>query len=150
MWLHLLFAAGFLTVVVGVWFGVYCWLNPRLDAPDGKARVTGTCGDTMEIELRFRDNRVVESTHWTNGCVFSLNCISSASHLTKGKTPEDILDISPEVIAESIGGLPKDHMHCATLAVGALREAVNDYMKRCICQHDSPPPRYPKKYLSKP
>lgn len=150
MWLHLLFAAGFLTVVVGIWFGLYCWLNPRLDAPDGKARVTGSCGDTMEIRLRFRDNKVVESTHWTNGCVFSLNCICSAADLTEGKTPEEILDIAPEIIAESIGGLPKDHMHCATLAVATLREAVNDYMKHCAGQHGRPLPRFTSKHVTKP
>jgi NifU-like protein involved in Fe-S cluster formation len=150
MWLHLLVAAGFLTVVVGIWFGVYCWLNPRLVAPDGKSRVTGSCGDTMEIRLRFRDNRVAESTHWTNGCVFSLNCISSAAQLTEGKTAEEILDISPETVAESIGGLPKDHMHCATLATATLREAVHDYMKNCVHKPDKPFPRFATKHFPKP
>lgn len=104
----------------------------------------------MEIRLRFRNNRVVESTHWTNGCTFSLNCISSAAHLTQKKTPEEILDIAPETIAESIGGLPEDHMHCATLAVATLREAINDYMKHCACKSDRPLPRFTSEHPPKP
>jgi len=130
MWVHLLVASGVLSAVVLLWFGIYVWLNPRLANPDGEASVTGTCGDTMELHLKFRANKVSETTHWTNGCVFSLNCIVAAADLAKGKTPEELLDILPERIVDSIGGLPSDHMHCATLAVAALKEAVNDYMKK--------------------
>ena len=149
MVLNLLCAVGILMAVVGTWFGVYYWLNPRMDAPDGKAALTGSCGDTMEIRLRFRHNKVAESTHWTNGCIFSLNCISSAAHLCEGKTAEEILDIAPETIAASIGGLPKDHMHCATLAAAALREAVNDYMKKSVGPSRGSLPRFTKKHSSK-
>jgi NifU-like protein involved in Fe-S cluster formation len=130
MWLHILFASGLLTVVVGAWFLAYYWLNPRLNSPDGEARLTGTCGDTMEIQLRFRDNKVSKTTHWTNGCVYSLNCVYAAAQYAEGKTPAEILDVEPEIIGKSIGGLPKDHMHCATLAAATLREAINDYMKK--------------------
>lgn len=130
MWLNLLFAAGVLIAIVGAWFGLHYWLNPYLEAPDGKASVTGECGDTMEIRLRFSENRVTETSHWTNGCTFSLNCISVAALLAKGKTPEDVLDIDADIIQKSIGGLSTDHMHCATLAVATLRKAIDDYMRK--------------------
>ncbi|MBW2175131.1 MAG: iron-sulfur cluster assembly scaffold protein [Deltaproteobacteria bacterium] len=110
MWLNLLIASGLLVLIVGLWFGVYYWLNPCLDDPDGKASVTGECGDTMEIRLRFSGNRVAETSHWTNGCTFSLNCISSAALLAKGKTLEEAIDIDPDTIQKSIEGLPTDHM----------------------------------------
>ena len=101
----------------------------------------------MELRLRFRHNKVTEATHWTNGCVFSLNCISAAAHLAEGKTAEEILDISPENIAESIGGLPKDHMHCATLAVATLQEAVNDHMRKSVNKPPAcPVPGFNSKY----
>ena len=132
MWLNLLFASILLIVVVGLWFGVHYWLNPRLESPDGKARVTGTCKDTMEIRLRFHDNQVAETSYWTSGCVYSLNCICAAADLAKGKTLEEVFDIDPHDIQEAIGGLPTDHMHCATLAVHALQEAVNDYMRKSL------------------
>ncbi len=85
----------------------------------------------MDIRLKFRQNRVEEATHFTSGCVYSLNCVAAAAALAKGKTPEDVLDIDADVIQKSIGGLPTDHMHCATLAVATLREAIDDYMKKC-------------------
>jgi nitrogen fixation NifU-like protein len=130
MWFHLLVGGGVLSAVVILWFGIYAWLNPRLADPDSEASVTGSCGDTMELRLKFRANRVSETSHWTNGCVFSLNCIVAAADLAKGKTPEALLDVMPENIVDSIGGLATDHMHCATLAVATLKEAVNDYMKK--------------------
>ncbi|MBW2107260.1 MAG: iron-sulfur cluster assembly scaffold protein [Deltaproteobacteria bacterium] len=132
MWLHLVIAGAVMALVVGIWFAVYYWLTPHLESPDGKARVLGTCGDTMELCLKFSNGRVVKTSHWTNGCVFSMNCLASAASQAEGKTPEQILDISPETIRDAIGGLPSDHMHCATLAVDTLHEAVNDYMKKSM------------------
>ena len=123
---------GVLMAIVGIWFWAHYRMNPRLDAPDGKARVTGRCGDTMEICLQFEDDRVVESTCWTNGCTSSLNCVVAAADLAKGKTPQALLDIDADAIQEVIGGLPEESMHCAELAAETLHSAVDDYMKRSI------------------
>ena len=129
---HFLAGSGVLVIIVCLWFGVYYLRNPRIANPDGKARITGSCGDTMELRLRFRGNKVEKATHWTNGCTFSLNCLLSTAVLAEGKTPGELLDIAPETIRDAIGGLPNDHMHCATLAVETLKEAVNDYMKKNV------------------
>lgn len=126
--LWFLFIAGTLFVVLGLWFLVYYILNPHLEDPHGKARLTGICGDTMEIGLQLRDNRVVKASFWTDGCLYSLNCVCAAAELAKGKDPDEILDIDAEVIRERIGGLPKDHMHCARLAAETLLAAVDNYM----------------------
>jgi len=128
-WYNIFFGAGILAVVTVVWFVVYYWLNPHLSKPNGKARITGTCGDTMEICLEFKRDKVVDSSHWTNGCAYSLNCVCAAADLARGKSPEEILDIDGEVIRESVGGLPGDYMHCATLAAQTLYAAVDEYMK---------------------
>ncbi len=138
MWLNLLFATALLIVIVGLWFGVYYWLNPVLDNPDGTGRVTGECKDTMEIRVKFRQNRVSRTSHWTNGCVFSVNCLSAAVDLAKGRTPEEVLDIDAYAVQKSIGELPTDHMHCATLAVATLREAVDDYMRKSTGKGSTP------------
>ena len=148
MWLNLLFASILLIVVVGLWFGVHWWLNPRLEDPDGQASIIGECKDTMEIRLKFSRNRVSETSHWTNGCVYSLNCICAAADLAKGKTPEEVLDIDADAIQKSIGGLPTDHMHCATLAVATLQEAINDYVGKSMGKPltRSRFPRYSKRH----
>ncbi|MDM8548600.1 iron-sulfur cluster assembly scaffold protein [Desulfobacterales bacterium HSG2] len=117
-------------VVVGIWFAVYYWLNPRLDAPDAKACITGPCGDTMEIRLQFEKNKVVKTSHWTNGCAYSFNCALAAADIAEGKSPEEILDIDADMIQKSIGGLPKDHIHCASLAARTLHSAIDDYMRK--------------------
>jgi NifU-like protein involved in Fe-S cluster formation len=124
----LLAGCGVILVIAGIWFAVYYRLNPGTQTASGKARITGTCGDTMEISLSFQHDRVVASTHWTDGCVYSLNCVWIAAELAKGKTPQAILDIDADTIEKSVGGLSRDHFHCAGLAAETLHGAVDDYM----------------------
>lgn len=121
--------AGVLLAVALLWFAVYYWLNPHLSHPDGKARITGSCGDVMEIRLAFENHTVVDVSQWTNGCVHSYNCVLAAADLAKNKTPEEIFDIRAEAVRDAVGGLPEDHMHCADLAVETLYAAVDDYMR---------------------
>ncbi len=128
----LLAGTAILTSVVGIWFAVYWWLNPRLDAPDAEARITGACGDTMEIRLLFEKDAVTETSHWTDGCIYSVNCVLAATDLAKGKSPEAILDIDADAICSAIGDLPKDHRHCASLAASTLHSAIDDYMRRRV------------------
>jgi len=126
---NMLIAGGVLVVIVVAWFLVYYWLNPHLEKADGKACVTGRCGDTMEIRLTFAGNRVAETSYQTNGCVYSLNCVCAAADLAKGKTPDEILAIDADLIQASMGGLPRDHMDCASLAAETLQAALDDYMR---------------------
>jgi len=126
MWL--LIGGGILSIIVGLWFLVTYWLTPHMRNPDGKARITGRCGDTMELYLKFRKDRVTESAYWTDGCIYSLNCVSSAAELAKGKSPDEILEIDADLIQKTIGGLPRDQIHCAQLAVETLGAALEDYM----------------------
>ena len=61
------------------------WRNPkfngRMPDPDGMGRVTGECGDTMEIYLKFKDNRVADASYFTDGCASSMVSGSFASEL---------------------------------------------------------------------
>ena len=124
-----LLGIGILTTIVLLWFLLTYWLSPHVESPDGKARITGSCGDTMEISLKFRNERVTEAAYWTNGCAYSLNCICAAADMAKGKTPDEILVVDPELIQQSVGGLPQDQMHCARLSVETLHTALEDYMQ---------------------
>ena len=65
-------------------------LIARVNHPDGKACITGKCGDTMEIRLKFYEDRVSKTSHWTDGCAYSLNCVLAAANLARGKTPDEI------------------------------------------------------------
>ncbi len=132
-------AAAVLMVIVGLWFGIYYFLTPHVKEPDGMSHVTGSCGDTMEIRIKFKNNKIDEISEWTDGCLFSVNCLHAAANLAKGKKAEEALDIDYNAIQKAIGGLPKDHMHCATLAAATLNEAINNYMKKISNGSDSVP-----------
>jgi len=110
------------------------WRNPlymgALNAPDGYARVTGPCNDTMEIFLRFRQEKVTEASFQTDGCGSSAVCGSFAAEMAHGKTPDELLDVTGEAILKKLGGLPKEEEHCAFLAGETLQEALSNYMKK--------------------
>jgi len=108
------------------------WLKPlymgAFDNPDGHGRITGSCGDTMQIFLRFENDKVKEASFQTDGCGSSTVCGSFAAELSLGKSPDEILDITGEAILKELGGLPEEERHCAFLSADALQEALNDYM----------------------
>ena len=51
------------------------------------------------------------------------------SELAKGRDLDQALELGPEEVVAALGGLPKDHMHCARLAVNTLGEAIADYYR---------------------
>jgi nitrogen fixation NifU-like protein len=116
------------------------WLNPvfrgRLNNPDGYARLKGVCGDTMEIFLKFEEDRVKEASFLTDGCGSSTVCGSVAAELSVGRTPDEILEITGEAIKEKLGRLPKEDEHCAFLAAETVQEALNAYMMKQAQQRD--------------
>jgi nitrogen fixation NifU-like protein len=130
-WKHILVAAVVLFVIVGIWVAVLQRWNPALgamDTPDATAYLRGSCGDAMEISLRFKDGRVVDAKYWTDGCRFSNDCGAAAAELALNKTPEEIADIDYQAIVDHVGGLPEEDWHCATLAAGTLQESLKTYL----------------------
>ena len=108
------------------------FLRPRnpgeLPTPDGFARVTGPCGDTMEIYLRVRDNRVINASFWTDGCGPSIASGSMVTEMVKQITIGEAQRISQQDVLTALDGLPKESEHCALLAANTLKEAIRDYM----------------------
>jgi len=111
-------------------------LNPRnlgrMENADSYARVTGPCGDTMEIWLAAEDNKIEQATFETDGCLTTIAAGSVATEMVKNKKINEALQIEPQSILEALGGLPKESEHCALLAANTLKAAVRDYitMKR--------------------
>ena len=108
------------------------WLNPiyrgALEKPDGYARVTGPCGDTMEIFLRFDKDRINAAAFETDGCGSSAVCGSFAAEMALGKSPDELLGVTGDAILEKLEGLPEKERHCAFLAGETLQEALSNYM----------------------
>ena len=109
------------------------WQNPRnfkaLESPDGYAGVKGVCGDTMEMFLRVKDEKVIECTFQTDGCGTTIVCGSVATELAAGRPIIEVLGaVNAAEILRVLGGLPEDSVHCAQLAAETLRRALADYL----------------------
>ncbi len=109
------------------------WRNPRFNGKmknhDAHAKMTGTCGDTMEIFLKFENNRVKDASYFTDGCASSSICGSFAVELAIEKNPDELTEITGEAVINMIGRLPKQDMHCAFLAAETIQEALSYYMR---------------------
>jgi len=102
-----------------------------LDDPDGEATTSNpVCGDRMRVMIRVNDGRVSDVRWQTRGCPPAIATSSLASELVAGWTLEEVDRLTREQIAEAIGGLPKDKVHCSVLAADALRAAVADYRSK--------------------
>jgi nitrogen fixation NifU-like protein len=109
------------------------WQNPRnfrrMEAADGYSKNTGTCGDTMEMFLRVKDDKVIECTFQTDGCGTTIVCGSVATELACDRPFVEALGaVSAARILEVVGGLPEESVHCAQLAAETLRRALADYL----------------------
>jgi Mrp family chromosome partitioning ATPase len=104
-------------------------IGPMID-PDGHARITGPCGDTMEFWLRLRDAHVEDVTFLTDGCGSSMAAGSMATCLAKGKLLEEVSSISQKDILDALEGLPEEVQHCALLASNTLKAACADLRER--------------------
>jgi nitrogen fixation NifU-like protein len=100
-----------------------------MPAADGFGRITGPCGDTMDIWIRVAGDRVKDATFRTDGCGTSLASGSMVTELAKGKSPAEAARISQQDVLDALGGLPEDSVHCALLASDTLNAAVRDYLK---------------------
>ncbi|MEW6443337.1 MAG: iron-sulfur cluster assembly scaffold protein [bacterium] len=109
-------------------------MNPiglgEIPDPDGYGFVQADCGDTMEICLRVRENRIQEARFTTTGCGPTLACGSVAAELAQGRKVIEALRIGPRQISEALGGLPAARLHCAEFAHQALKKALDDYLTR--------------------
>lgn len=109
------------------------WRNPRnwgaIEKPDGFSRITGPCGDTMQIGLKVESDRITEVRYTTDGCATSIASGSIATELAHSKTLEEAQDICQSTILDALGGLPAESEHCALLASNVLRAAIEDYRK---------------------
>lgn len=107
-------------------------LNPynfgSLPDADGYGSVTTPDGDTVRVWLKVRDNLVADTSFWTNACAATIASVSMTTDLARGKTPAHALATSQQGVVDALGGLPEGNVHCAALAVAALREAVKDYL----------------------
>src|SRR5512136_1275580 len=111
------------------------FMKPRnvgeIEKPDGVGEVGNpVCGDMMTFYIKVEDNRLKDVKFKTFGCGAAIAVSSMVSEMAKGKTLDEAMAITNELVAEELGGLPKNKMHCSNLGADALHEAIKNYRDR--------------------
>ena len=109
--------------------------NPRnvgeIESPDGVGEVGNpVCGDIMKIYLKVENDRIQDIKFKTFGCGAAIATSSMVTEMVMGKTIGEALAVTREDVAEALGGLPPNKMHCSNLAADAVHKAIEDYRRR--------------------
>ena len=106
--------------------------NPRnvgvIEDADGMGEVGNpTCGDLMKITIKVDDETISDIKFQTLGCGAAIATSSVVTEMAMGMSLDDALDISKQGVADELGGLPPEKLHCSVLAADGLHEAIADY-----------------------
>jgi nitrogen fixation NifU-like protein len=109
--------------------------NPRnvgvLAEADGVGQVGNpVCGDMMTFYIKVKDDRLEDVKFQTFGCGAAIAVSSMVSEMAMGKTLDEAMAITNDLVAEELGGLPKNKMHCSNLGADALHEAIKNYQDK--------------------
>ena len=108
------------------------FMNPRnvgeIENASGVGEVgNAKCGDIMKIFIKVENDVIVDVKFKTYGCGAAIATSSKATEMVMGKTIDEALALTNQMVMDALGGLPAAKVHCSVLAEEALQSAIADY-----------------------